>query len=94
MLKEVCNDLELEAGYVFHSLRHGGATHDYLAGVPLEEILHHGRWASVASARHYIQAGRALLMATALPAFVLKWGREVDQNLVKYFRSAQASSAV
>jgi integrase len=45
-----------------HSLRHGGATTDYMEGVNLENILVRGRWKSTKSARHYIQSGRALLM--------------------------------
>ena len=65
--KAACSDLGLSSDYVPHSLRHGGATHDHARGLPLEDILRHGRWASVKSARHYVQAGRALLMSTSVP---------------------------
>ena len=65
--KAACADLGLSKDYVPHSLRHGGATHDFLLGMPLEEILRHGRWSSTKSARHYIQSGRALLLLTSVP---------------------------
>ena len=48
--KAACSDLGLSSDYVPHSLRHGGATHDHARGLPLEDILRHGRWASVKSA--------------------------------------------
>jgi hypothetical protein len=46
--------------FVPHSLRHGGAVHDYLNNQPLEEILLRGRWKSSDSARTYIKDGLAL----------------------------------
>ena len=48
--------------FVLHSLRHGGATSDFLRGVPIEDVLHRGRWASNKSARRYIQAARAFAL--------------------------------
>jgi hypothetical protein len=68
--KSCCSWLDLDSGYVPHSLRHGGATHDHLQGKPLEEVLQRGRWASTKSARHYVQAGRALLLSTSVPVDV------------------------
>lgn len=65
--KVACADLGLSEDYVPHSLRHGGATHDYMRGVPLEDILHLGRWASIKTARIYVQQGRALLLACRVP---------------------------
>jgi site-specific recombinase XerD len=65
--KSACADLGLSEAYVPHSLRHGGATHDFMRGVPLEEILHLGRWASIKTARIYVQQGRALLLASDVP---------------------------
>ncbi len=35
-------------------LRAGGATHDYLKGSPVERLLRRGRWASLATLKHYI----------------------------------------
>ena len=87
--KEACSSIGLSDDYVPHSLRHGGATHDHLAGVPLEEILQHGRWASTKSARHYIQAGRALLLKTSVPEMVLKASPKLVPRLLHYFSLSQ-----
>lgn len=67
LFKRVCAELGLSDKYVPHSLRHGGATRLHLQGVPLEDIMARGRWASAKSARTYIQASRAVLMATRPP---------------------------
>ena len=67
VFKAACSQLGLSRTYVPHSLRHGGATHDHLAGVSVEDILLRGRWASTKSARHYIQSGRAVLLSLSAP---------------------------
>ena len=79
--KMSCADLGLSPDYVPHSLRHGGATHDHLLGRPLEEILRHGRWASVKSARHYVQSGRALLLTCRIPADIADLGRILSADV-------------
>ena len=84
-----CADLSLSPDYVPHSLRHGGATHDHITGVPLEEILRHGRWAAVKSARHYVQSGRALLLTTAVPAEVAALARKLSANVLASFSLSQ-----
>lgn len=56
--------------YTPHSLRHGHASEAFLAGASLETIMARGRWASVNTARYYIQTGRALLLTVSLPAEV------------------------
>ena len=66
-LKKTCKVLGLGSNYVPHSARHGGATHDHILGMPLEDILFRGRWASAVSTRRYIQMGQALLLKTAVP---------------------------
>jgi integrase len=53
--------------YVPHSLRHGGATYDYLRGLPVEQIMFRGRWVAMESARRYIQTSRALLIMLRIP---------------------------
>ena len=53
--------------FVWHSLRHGGASRAYLAGMPLADVLTRGRWKAERSGRHYIQAGRQLLLTQRLP---------------------------
>ena len=77
--------LGLSPRYVPHSLRHGGATHDFLLGVSLEEILHRGRWASNRSARHYIQSGRALLLSMEVPSRLVAVARILAGNLLRAF---------
>jgi integrase len=51
-----------------HSLRHGGASRDFLAGASIEQIRHRGRWASAASAERYVQSAPALLLQFNMPA--------------------------
>ena len=67
--------------YVHPSLRHGGASCDYLllGGCRLEDILFRGRWGTMASTRHYIQQGPALMAAasTRIP----RWQREYGHHL-------------
>jgi integrase len=68
VFKLVCDGLGLaRTGYVPHSLRHGGATRDFLLGATIEQVLFRGRWASTKSARTYLQSGRALLLGTQVP---------------------------
>lgn len=56
------------APYVPHSLRHGGATHDFVvANKSVEHIQFRGRWKSLESTRRYVQTARALLAANAVP---------------------------
>lgn len=64
--------------YVFHSLRHGRATELYLLETPLEDVLVEGRWASTKTARHYVQTGRALLIATLVPEAVAQKANQVS----------------
>jgi len=72
--------------YVVHSLRHGGATGDYIirGATTLEEILFRGRWSTMKSTRHYIQTGPALLAAAA--AGIPRWQREVGHQLAQAIR--------
>ena len=65
--------------FVWHSLRHGGASRAYLrgGGVVLPDILVRGRWASDTSGRHYIQSGRQLLLSLVLPASVADLARRL-----------------
>lgn len=63
-LKGACASLGLSPLYVPHSLRHGGATrYRHHKGWSVESVAHRGRWASCKSARIYIQAGVAMLLA-------------------------------
>lgn len=60
--------------YVPHSLRHGGATCDFLRGDSIEQIMFRGRWKSMESARRYIQTGRAIMATVDVPAQLHKSG--------------------
>jgi hypothetical protein len=75
--KRACADLHLSATYVVHSLRHGGATRLYMMGYSVEYIMVRGRWAALESARRYIQATRALAIASShvVPPATLAAGR-------------------
>ena len=89
--KDACAFLGLSSDFVPHSLRHGGATHDHLLGRPLEEILQHGRWASTKSARHYVQAGRALLMTMNIPDHVATIAEIFVPSVMEVFVSLSQS---
>lgn len=49
-------------GYTLHSLRHGGATRDFLEKVDVADIMVKGRWLSDSSCRRYLNAGKGLLL--------------------------------
>jgi integrase len=77
-----------ENHYSAHSLRHGGATEDYMAGVPLQDILFRGRWAQGKSATTYVQSGRALLLANSIPLHVHRLATAVTADVVSIVSSA------
>jgi hypothetical protein len=88
-LRDACAALGLaHCGYVWHSLRHGGATDACLAHVPFYDIMLRGRWQSERSARLYCQTGRALLLQRSLPDSVVIRGRALDSTLLTAFRTA------
>ena len=61
-------------GFVFHSLRAGGAFHLLNRGISLEETLRLGRWRRPESARPYLQKLRALAAGNALPPILMQRG--------------------
>jgi len=63
--------------FTWHSLRHGGASRAHLAGMPMSDILLRGRWAAESSGRHYVQAGRQLLLSQTLPGEVTELARRL-----------------
>ena len=77
-----CEALQLSHDYVHHSLRHGGATRDYLNGMRIDDVMVRGRWAANKSAVHYIQQGRQLMMLQSVPPLVDKLGRFAGASLV------------
>ena len=72
--------------YVPHSLRHGGATRDFLKGLAVARIVQRGRWRRVESAMHYIQNGPALLQLQDLPASKLQAGKRALGSLFAVFK--------
>jgi hypothetical protein len=61
-----------------HSLRHGGATCDYmsdLSGKNLEAVIFRGRWAVMKSVKTYIQSGAYLANMIKEPELQVLGGR-------------------
>jgi integrase len=79
--KKACISLGLSSDYTPHSLRHGGATYDYLNGMPIGDVMVRGRWAQSKSASHYISMGRQLMMLQRVPPLVDGIGREALKTL-------------
>lgn len=77
--------------YVPHSLRHGGATRDFLQGDSIEQVMFRGRWAVMASARRYIQMGPALLAAQHVPQQVNHLGTLFARSLVTVLTHTMAT---
>eukprot|EP00732_Lithocolla_globosa_P000550 Lithocolla_globosa_v1_NODE_182_length_5436_cov_23.147742.p2 type:complete len:309 gc:universal NODE_182_length_5436_cov_23.147742:3369-4295(+) len=78
---ETLEELGLDhLGFTLHSLRHGGATHDFTQGIDLKLIALRGRWESEKNLRRYIQSGRASLVGLELPLEV--------QNIISLIRIA------
>lgn len=53
-------------GYSLHSLRHGGATFEWLNNSTLKDVMMKGRLESESSCKRYLNAGRAILVRTTL----------------------------
>ena len=85
--KEAAGALSLDPHVVVHSCRHGGATGDFLRGKSIQFIQHRGRWASLKSAQHYIQMGRALLVSStsAVPDASLAFADAVAADVLDSF---------
>jgi len=67
--------------YVPHSVRHGGATHDFINGMKVEDVMARGRWAVTKSARRYIQQSRQVMMMMDIPAWCADAGRCIRADL-------------
>ena len=48
--------------FVFHSIRHGRATHVATVGVEVKTIMNRGRWKALKSVENYLQQGRAIMI--------------------------------
>ena len=93
IFKAACVALGVDGvGYVPHSLRHGGATHDHIHDMPLVDIMLRGRWASSKSARMYIQTGRALLLTQSIPSSTLRTASILSRSVNTSMLLAQAEA--
>ena len=82
VLRSTCVALGLDDRYVPHSLRHGGATADFLKTGSVEHVTFRGRWKSLESVRTYVQTARALLAAQRVPPSLNTLGAQLSESLV------------
>lgn len=67
-IKAECTSLGLgDIGFTPHSLRHGGATADFLRGMSVNDIQFRGRWRCFESLRRYLQQCESLFLQQRLP---------------------------
>jgi integrase len=74
--------LQLPTRYTPHSLRHGGATDDFLRHGSIERVQFRGRWKQLESVRRYVQAARAILSKRQVPPHVHQCGVMLSGDLV------------
>lgn len=72
-----------DAGYVPHSLRHGGATADFQRGATVEQVMFRGRWRHMESARRYVQQGKSALTKNKVAPQLNQLGQVLDNCLVQ-----------
>ena len=63
--------------FSWRSCRHGGASRAFLLNRPMSDILLRGRWKAESSGRHYVQAGRQMLIGSALPPLIMRIAQRV-----------------
>lgn len=90
--KRACFNLELSSDYSLHCLRHGGATRDYLNGVPINDVMLRGRWVGMKSATRYIQMGRQLMMLNSVSPVIDKIGRAILPSLSQFMLAVRRIS--
>jgi integrase len=74
LIRNAAVSLGVTTQYVPHSLRHGGATYDWLRTRSIEFVQFRGRWSSMESARLYIQQCRAKQAAVQVPEHLHRLG--------------------
>lgn len=83
LMRNACDQLGVgPTPYVPHSLRHGGATADFLRTGSIEQVQFRGRWKSMESLRTYVQAARALLAEQDVPPALNMAGMQISDALV------------
>lgn len=92
LIRNCCVQLGVgHISYVPHSLRHGGATADFLARGDVEYVHFRGRWKSIESVRTYIQTARALLAAQQVPAHLNTLGILLGDEIVAVLEHGRRS---
>jgi integrase len=82
-MRAACSELGIaDRGYTPHSLRHGGASADFLLRGSISRVQFRGRWKSMESIRTYVRAARALLAAQDVPASLNQLGQRLSDSLV------------
>ena len=83
LMRDACVQLGIgHASYVPHSLRHGGATADFLRTGSIVRVQFRGRWKSMESVRTYVHAARALLADQQVPDSLARTGQRLSTALV------------
>lgn len=67
LLQQTAKEIGIDNTYVFHSLRHGGATHMWRTTQDIEKIRIRGRWKQAMTARHYVQDWAARFLQVETP---------------------------
>lgn len=79
----------LPSTVVPHSLRHGGATHDYISATRTpEEVRVRGRWRREKSMQHYVGSMRSALALLSVPEAVVRTGHVLGRRLRHTFMAA------
>lgn len=88
LMRAACLSHDLTTPYTPHSLRHGGATADFLRTNSVEHVQFRGRWRSMESTRRYVQASRALLAAQQVPQHLSDLGAMLSDSLLSVVTQA------
>ena len=91
LMHEACISLGVRGHYVPHSLRHGGATFDFLRTRDIDHVQFRGRWKSMETARNYVQTARALLAAQQVPQRLNDLGQLFSRSLLAVMTDALRS---
>jgi integrase len=83
----------LPRAIVPHSLRHGGATHDFVSGARgADQVRIRGRWRMEKSMHHYVGAMRSALATLLVPEHVVRCGVALASERVFAFRALLAQA--
>jgi len=81
-MRQACADRGLShCHYTPHSLRHGGASSDFLTHGSIERVQFRGRWKQMETLRTYVQSARALLAAQQVPPELNQLGMQLSDSL-------------